>query len=76
MLTADSLDAQAITFNGQSSPATDFSDAPSSPLTINANPFDYTFTPYSITLLRLELDLETTMLPIIINSGTAISKLR
>jgi alpha-L-arabinofuranosidase len=56
VLTAVSLDAQTIIFNGQANPAADFSDAPSTPLTIEGNPFTYSFAPYSITLLQLELD--------------------
>ncbi|MCB8945998.1 MAG: alpha-L-arabinofuranosidase [Ardenticatenaceae bacterium] len=56
VLTADSLDAQTITFNGQTNPAVDFSNAPSLPLPITDNPFTYTFAPYSITLLQLTLD--------------------
>ncbi|MCB8977288.1 MAG: alpha-L-arabinofuranosidase [Ardenticatenaceae bacterium] len=56
ILTGDSLEATAITFNGNSSPAADFSDAPSEPLTINSDPFTFTFPPYSITLLRLKTD--------------------
>lgn len=56
VLTGDSLEAQTITFNGQSSPDPDFANAPSLPLEISDGPFSYTFAPYSITLLRLSLD--------------------
>lgn len=55
-LAGDALDAQTITFNGSSAPAADFSDAPSEQLAITGNPFTVTFPPYSITLIRLELD--------------------
>lgn len=56
VLTGDSLDAQTITFNGQATPAADFSDAPSTPLNLTGNTFSYTFAPYSVTLLRLTLN--------------------
>ena len=62
VLTADSLGAQTITFNGQNSPAVDFSDAPSALLRINDNPFFYTVLPYSVTLLRLELEIQPTIM--------------
>lgn len=55
VLTGDSLEAQAITFNGQSSPDPDFANAPSLPLEITDGPVSYTFAPYSVTLLRLSL---------------------
>ncbi|MBK8904155.1 MAG: alpha-L-arabinofuranosidase [Anaerolineaceae bacterium] len=56
VLTGDSLEAQTITFNGQSSPDPDFANAPSLPLEITDGPFSYTFASYSVTLLRLSLD--------------------
>lgn len=56
VLTGDSLEAQAITFNGQSSPDPDFANAPSLPLAVGDDPLSYTFAPYSVTLLRLSLD--------------------
>lgn len=72
-LTAVSLDAQSITFNGNSNPAADFSDAPSAFASASGNSFNHTFAPYSITLLRLELDLESTMLPVVVNEGVLTS---
>jgi alpha-L-arabinofuranosidase len=59
-LSSDTLAAQRledidITFNGVASPAIDLSDAPSLDLGTVNGPFDHTFPPYSITLLRLSL---------------------
>ena len=54
VLKADSLMAQSVTFNGNSDPADDLSDAPSALLAGGA-PFTYSFAPYSVTLLRLQL---------------------
>ncbi|MFZ0545822.1 MAG: hypothetical protein WAM60_10320, partial [Candidatus Promineifilaceae bacterium] len=55
VLAGESLDSQTISFNGQKSPAPDFSDAPASPITIDGNPFMYHFAPYSVTLLSLDV---------------------
>jgi alpha-L-arabinofuranosidase len=50
---AKSLDSTESTFNGIPSPAHDFSDAPAKDLgTVNGS-LDYTFAPYSITLIYL-----------------------
>ncbi|MCP4427363.1 MAG: hypothetical protein GY803_22985, partial [Chloroflexi bacterium] len=54
---ASSLDSQSVTFNGVSDPANDLSDAPPTPISGGGNPLAYTFAPYSITLLRLNLSL-------------------
>ena len=53
-LQADSLLAQSVTYNGNPDPADDLSDATGAVLTGN-NPFTYSFAPYSVTLLRLQL---------------------
>jgi alpha-L-arabinofuranosidase len=52
-LVADALDSTDITFNGISSPADDLSDAPTKDLGSVNLPLDYTFAPYSITLINL-----------------------
>ena len=54
---ADSLDAQSIQFNGVQNPSDILSTAPSLPLTDTelAFPFSYTFPPYSVVLLRLDI---------------------
>lgn len=51
-----SLDSQTATFNGLSDPNDSLSNAPPVSLGVVANPLAYTFQPYSITLLRLQID--------------------
>ena len=55
ILAGESLDSLAVTFNGQNNAAADFSDVHPSPIEVEGNPFIYTFTPYSVTLLQLKL---------------------
>jgi alpha-L-arabinofuranosidase len=50
---AASLTANEITLNGVASPAADLSDAPAKDLGSVEGELDYTFAPYSITLIRL-----------------------
>lgn len=50
------LDALNVTFNGIADPADDLADAPSQPLTNLSNPLTYTFSPYSVTLLRVRVE--------------------
>ncbi|MBI5305232.1 MAG: alpha-L-arabinofuranosidase [Chloroflexi bacterium] len=52
---ANALSDQAVTFNGVSNPSNDLSSAPPASLTSLGNPLTYTFAPYSITLLRMQL---------------------
>ncbi len=52
---AAALDATSVTFNGLTDPADDLSDAPAAPITNLSNPLHHTFSPYSITLLRLHV---------------------
>ncbi len=52
---ADSLDAQTVQFNGVHNPSNISETAPSLPLTELELPFSYTFPPYSVVLLRLEM---------------------
>ena len=52
---ADSLDAQVVQFNGVQNPSDILTTAPSLPLTDLQLPFSYTFPPYSVVLLRLEI---------------------
>ncbi len=53
VLQAPTLNSTAVTFNGQSNPAPDLSDAPATPINNPSNPLNYTFAPYSITLITL-----------------------
>lgn len=52
---ATSLEAMSVSFNGIADPAHDLSDAPPTPLRGLSPRFNYTFAPYSITLLRLDV---------------------
>ena len=52
---ANTLNDQAVTFNGVANPSNDLSSAPPASLTSAGNPFTYTFAPYSVTLLRMNL---------------------
>ncbi len=52
---AASLDAMSVSFNGVADPADDLSDAEAQPLSGVSPLFTYTFTPASITLLRLDV---------------------
>jgi hypothetical protein len=56
ILQAASLAAQGVTFNGQSNPAHDLSDAPPAPLARAGDSLQYHFAPHSVTLLRLILN--------------------
>jgi len=53
---AATLSSQTVTFNGNSNPSNDLSDAPSRQLGVFVNGGTYPFPPYSITLLRLGFD--------------------
>lgn len=52
---ANSLIDQNVTFNGVANPSDDLSSAPPAFLTSIGNPLTYTFAPYSITLLRMNI---------------------
>lgn len=52
---AESLEALSASFNGVANPADDLSDAPSITIDGVSSLFNYTFTPYSITLVRLSV---------------------
>jgi hypothetical protein len=54
IFTAKNLDATESIFNGVTNPATDFSNAPAKDLGTANGFLDYSFTPYSITLIRLK----------------------
>jgi hypothetical protein len=58
VLQAASLTDTAVTFNGVANPAPDLSDAPSQPIAGPGNPLNYTFPPYSVTLLRLSAPID------------------
>jgi hypothetical protein len=53
---ADSLGSTSVTFNGNSNPNDSLSNAPATNLGDVANPLTYSFEPYSITLLQLQVD--------------------
>jgi hypothetical protein len=52
---AASLGSQSVTFNGASNPPDDLSSAPPLPLGSAGDPIQYTFAPYSVTLLRMSM---------------------
>ncbi len=52
---ATSLSSTSVTFNGNSNPNDSLSNAPSTNLGVVANPMTYSFAPYSVTLLRLQI---------------------
>jgi alpha-L-arabinofuranosidase len=52
-LQATDLSATTVTYNGNTNPADDLSDAPSTPLTVSSETIAYEFPSYSVTLLRL-----------------------
>ena len=54
IFTAKNLEATESSFNGVSNPASDLSDAPAKDLGTTVGVLDYTFTPYSITLIHLK----------------------
>jgi alpha-L-arabinofuranosidase len=55
VLTASSLDALEVAFNGVANPSDDLTDAPSGRLPASeTNLFRYSFTPLSITLIRIQ----------------------
>lgn len=65
---ANSLNDQSVTFNGVTNPSDDLSSAPPANLTSVGNPLTYTFAPYSITLLRMNIATNTSriFLPLVI----------
>jgi alpha-L-arabinofuranosidase len=52
---AASLNATSVTFNGKTSIANNFSNAPSLTLNVVAGKVTYTFPPYSVTLLKMKM---------------------
>ncbi len=52
---ASSLSSTSVTFNGLSNPSDDLSNAQPTVLGSSDNPLAYTFAPYSVTLLRLDI---------------------
>ena len=64
---AASLNDLAVTYNGVSDPANDFSNAPPTPLPAPSSPLAYTFGPYTITLITLEVDRDTQIfIPVVV----------
>jgi hypothetical protein len=53
---ADSLSSTTATYNGVSNPSSDLSNAPSTTISVLANPLTYTFPRYSVTYLRVGLE--------------------
>lgn len=62
VVAATSLDATSMTYNGASNPSDDLSNAPSTPLSDTTLPVSYTFAPYSITLIRMEVSVTSVSL--------------
>ena len=52
---ANSLDDMLVTYNGVSDPYNDLSNAPPEALAPGTSTLDYTFSPYSITLLQIDV---------------------
>lgn len=52
---ANSLSSTSVALNGNSNPNDSLSNAPATNLGVVSNPMAYTFEPYSVTLLRLEI---------------------
>ncbi len=59
IVSAPTLDSVTVSFNGVSDPNADLSNTPSLVLNDPGHPFSYTFEPYSITLLRLNVSVDT-----------------
>ncbi len=55
---AQSLSATSVTFNGANDPSDDLSNAPSTALTDLTLPIGYSFSAYSITLLRIDVSAQ------------------
>jgi alpha-L-arabinofuranosidase len=54
VFTASNLEATTISFNGVAKPATNFADAPAKDLGTANGFLDYTFAPYSVSLIRFK----------------------
>lgn len=63
------LNSQSVTFNGNSNPSNDLSNAPSQIIDRTASPLNYTFPRYSITVLLLDVSGPTSS---ITNTGTNV----
>lgn len=63
IMRAPALDSLTVTFNGINDPDPDLSNAPSLVLNDPGHPFNYSFEPYSITLLRLKVSTDATEIP-------------
>lgn len=66
---ADSLDSKAVTFNGDGNPADDLSNAPPAALSGGSGAISYTFQPYSVTLLRLDVGVAAPLPPLPLNNA-------
>ena len=53
IVSATSLDATTVTYNGSDNPSADLAEPPAADLGTVGAEFDHTFPPYSVTLLRL-----------------------
>lgn len=62
VVAATSLNATSVTFNGSPNPSDDLSNAPSTPLADTTFPVSYTFAPYSITLIRMDVSVTSASL--------------
>ncbi len=57
---ASSLGSTTVVYNDKSNPASDLSDAPPAPIKNVINPSNYSFAPYSVTLLTFSLLFDAT----------------
>ncbi len=70
----DTLGATTVSYNGNSNPADDLSDAPATTIGCSANPLAYAFPKYSISLLLLNVAEPTKSTNKIIPAGSAMNQ--
>ena len=66
----NTLETQSVTYNGKANPNDDLSNAPSTTIGASANPFVYSFPKYSITFLRLNVSVPTSLESSVVPMGT------
>jgi alpha-L-arabinofuranosidase len=74
VMKATSLTSTSVTFNGNSDPNDDLSNAPSTNLGAVANPLTYTFEPYSVTLLRFVVNAEIPTIIQLVPSSASVEE--
>ncbi len=70
----EDLGTQTVTYNGNSNPNDDLSNAPSASIGASANPLTYSFPQYSITLLLLDVTGPTSAINSIVPLGIVLDK--